>query len=92
MVAALKALAHRAYVTEVKVNRQEVRLIMFQKAKLDTTGIPELIGRQNGALKFQMADQPYFLYVDKKNKNKDCAAMMDKAKELLDGIGALAEK
>ncbi len=92
VVAALKALAHRAYVTEVKVNRQEVRLTMYQKAKLDTTGIPQLIAQQNGELKFQLADQPFFLYVDKKNKNKDCLAMMDKAKEILDGIGALAEK
>lgn len=91
VVAALKSLAHRAYVTEVKVNRQEVRLTMYQKAKLDTSGIPALIEKQGGALRFQMTDQPYFLYVDKKNKNKDCTAMMEKAKELLDGIVVLAE-
>lgn len=91
VVAALKALAHRAYVTEVKVNRQEVRLTMYQKARLDTGKIPALIKAQDGALRFQMTEQPYFLYVDKKNKNKDCTAMMEKAKEILDGIAAMAE-
>jgi len=88
-VATLKALAHRAYVTEVKVNRQEVRLTMYQKAKLDTAGIPGLIEKYKGALKFQMADTPYFLYTDRRNKNKDCNAMMDLAKELLDGLAEL---
>lgn len=91
VVAALKSLAHRAYVTEVKVNRQEVRLTMYQKARLDTGKIPALIKAQDGALRFQMTEQPYFLYVDKKNKNKDCTAMMEKAKEILDGIAAMAE-
>lgn len=91
VVAALKSLAHRAYVTEVKVNRQEIRLTMYQKAKLDTGKIPALIEAQGGALRFQMTEQPYFLYVDKKNKNKDCTAMMEKAKEILDGIAAMAE-
>ena len=33
-IAALKALAHRAYVTEVKINRQEIRMTMYQKARL----------------------------------------------------------
>ncbi|MDD3251653.1 MAG: transcription-repair coupling factor [Lachnospiraceae bacterium] len=91
VVAALKAVAHRAYVTEVKVNRQEVRLTMYQKAKLDPTGIPPLIEHYRGDLKFQMGDVPYFLFTDQRNKNKDCAAMMEKARELLDGIAALAE-
>ena len=89
-VAALKAVAHRAYVTEVKVNRQEVRLSMYPKAKLNTSGIPPLIEKYQGGLKFQMTDQPYFQFIDRKNKNKDCTAMMEKAKEILGEISALA--
>ncbi len=90
-VAALKALGHRAYVTEMKVNCQEVRLSMYPKARLDTSGIPELIARYKGELKFQMADQPCFFYIDKKNRNKDCMKMLSQAKELLESIEALAE-
>ena len=42
-VAELKAMAHRAYATEVNINRQEVRIELFPKAKLDISGIPGLV-------------------------------------------------
>ena len=92
VVASLKALAHRAYVTEVKVNRQEVRLSMYQNAKLNTAGIPDIIQDYAGALKFQMGEPPYFHYIDRKKVHKDCGAMMEKAMELVGRMGELAEK
>ena len=76
--------------TEVKINRQEVRLKMFKQAKLDPSGIPELVASQKGNLKFMMTEEPYFLYTERK-KQKDCMAMLEKAKELLLSIGKLAE-
>ncbi len=91
-IAALKALAHRAYVTEVKINRQEIRMTMYQKARLNTDGIPALVEECKGALRFQMTEQPYFLYTDRKRKNKDCMLMMETARELLQKIGDLAQK
>ena len=90
VVAALKAAAHRAYVTEVKINRQEIRLTMYQKAQMNTAGIPGLVEQFKGALRFQMAEVPYFQYIDRKNKNKDCYAMLEQAKAILDGLAALA--
>ncbi|MEG2350054.1 MAG: transcription-repair coupling factor [Hungatella sp.] len=88
VVASLKAMAHRAYVTEVNVNRQEVRLTMYQHAKINVAGIPKLIEQYRGDLKFQMAEEPSLLYTDQRSKNKDCETMMEKAqillKELLD--------
>lgn len=42
-VAELKAMAHRAYVTEVDINTQEIRIELYPKAKLDVTGIPRLL-------------------------------------------------
>lgn len=91
-VAALKALAHRAFVTEVRINRQEVRMTMYQKARLHTDGIPEMVASYKGKLKFQMTEQPYFLYTEGKIKNKDSSAMMDMAKALLTKLGELAER
>ena len=85
-VALLKAMAHKAYVTEVRINRQEIRLTMYQNAKLDTAGIPELVASYGDELRFVMAEQPYFLYVDRRNKQKDCAAMMELARTLLGQI------
>ena len=37
-----------------------------------------------------MTEEPYFLYTERK-KQKDCMAMLEKAKELLLSIGKLAE-
>ncbi len=88
----IKGMAHWAYVTEVAINRQEVRLTMFQKARIDTAGIPALVQAYQGAVTFQMTEQPYFLYVDRKVKHKDCGDMMETAKELLQKIGELAER
>ena len=83
VVAELKALAHRAYVTEVKVNRQEVRLTMYPDARLDTTGIPQMVQDYGGELKFQMGEAPYFHYIDRRNAHKDCNAMLERAGELI---------
>ena len=82
-VASLKAMAHKAYVTEVDINRQEIRLLMYSKAKLDPAGIPALVERYKGSFKLQMGETPGFTYVDQRNKNKDCEAMIEMAKELL---------
>ncbi len=88
-VALLKAAAHRVYVTEVRINRQEVRLTMYPKARLDTAGIPGLIGKYGGALKLHPAEEPYFHYIDRKKNHKDCTEMMELAKELLAGLAEL---
>ena len=88
-IARLRAAAHRAFVTEVFVNRQEVRLTMFPKAELKTEGIPELIGRYKGDLKLVPGETPVFHYIDRRNKNQDSLSMMEKAQELAEALGAI---
>ena len=90
-VAELKALAHRAYVTEVDINTQEIRIELYPKAKLDVTGIPALIAGYKTALRFAQGEKPVLFYQDKGKKYKDCEPMMEKAKELLGKLGELAE-
>lgn len=82
-IAAIRALAHRAYVTEVVINRQEVRLTMHQKAKLQVEKIPDLVRSYKGDLKLVPGDVPSFHYVDRRNKNQDSLEMMGKAEEIL---------
>ena len=88
-IARLRAAAHRAFVTEVFVNRQEVRLTMFPRAELKTEGIPELIGRYKGGLKLVPGETPVFHYIDRRNKNQDSLSMMEKAQELAEALGAI---
>lgn len=88
-VAVLKSLAHQVYVTEVNINSQEVRLTMYQKAKLDVARIPDIIEGYHGALKFHMAEIPYFTLTEKKKQNTD--GMMEQAQALLTGMKTLRE-
>ena len=90
-VAELKAMAHRAYVTEVDINTQEIRIELYPKAKLDVTGIPALIAEYKTALRFAQGEKPVLFYQDKGKKHKDCEPMMEKAKELLGKLGELVE-
>lgn len=90
-VAGLKALAHSAYVTEVNINRQEIRFTMYKNAKLKVEGIPKLIDRYRGDLKFQMGEEPRIMFLDRK-KNPSTDAMMGQAEVILKQILELSEK
>ena len=89
-IAELKAMAHRAYVTEVNINRQELRLELYPKAKLDVAGIPGLIAEYKNALRFVQGEKPMMFYQDRKRKNKDCMPMLETTKELLLKLSGLA--
>ena len=82
-IASIRALAHQAYVTEVVINRQEVRLTMYQKAKLQVDKIPDMVRSYKGDLKLVPGDVPSFHYIDRRNKNQDSHEMMGKAEEIL---------
>ena len=82
-IASIRALAHQAYVTEVVINRQEVRLTMYQKAKLQVEKIPDMVRSYKGDLKLVPGDVPSFHYIDRRNKNQDSLEMMGKAEEIL---------
>ena len=88
-VAVLKSLAHQVYVTEVNINSQEVRLMMYQKARLDVAQIPALIESYHGALKFHMAEIPYFTLTEIKKQTTD--GMMEQAQALLSAMMILRE-
>ena len=90
-VAALKALAHSAYVTEVNINRQEIRLTMYRNAKLKVEGIPKIIEEYRGDLKFHMVEEPKFAYLDRK-KNATTDVMISQAEVILKQIVELSEK
>ena len=85
-IAMLRAMAHRVFVTEVRLNRQEIRLTMYQKARLKVEQIPVLIQKWRGELRLISGESPQLYYVDKRNKNNSTVPMMEKAQELLKDI------
>ncbi len=90
-IAALKGQAHRAYVTEVLINRQEVRLTLYGRAKLKAEEFPQLLAEYKGQLKMTGGEEPVLLYQDTKHKNKDSKAMLKMAEELTEKLTKLAE-
>ena len=90
-VAYVKALAHRVYMTEVNINRQEIRMTLYPKARLDMEGLPRLIADYQGTLKVRTGEIPGFFYQERSAKNRDSIKMMEKAEEIPGkngGIGA----
>ncbi|MBR5474887.1 MAG: transcription-repair coupling factor, partial [Lachnospiraceae bacterium] len=83
-IAELKALAHKACVTDLIGNMAELKFTMYPKAEVDTEKIPALIQKYKGAFKFVAAPTPYFAYTDRRHEAKDLGDMMAKAKNLLE--------
>ena len=50
-----------------------------------------MVERYRGDLKFHMADEPYFTFIDRR-KNQTTAGMMEQAEELLKQLRELTEK
>ncbi|QNM04330.1 transcription-repair coupling factor [Qiania dongpingensis] len=88
-ISLLKAMAHKVFVTEITGNRQEVRLVMYEKAPFHVEKIPELVKQYGGTLRFTAAEQPYFTYMDRKRENRDGKQMLEKVKILLNAIKEL---
>ena len=82
-VARLKALAHAVYITEIKQTGSLIKLTMFERARINSEKIPELITQYKSSLKFNMSENPYFTF-DLKNgsvaKKRD---VLDVVEELI---------
>ena len=90
-IARLKAQAHSLYITEVSGNPNRLKLTMYEKANIVVTNIPKLIERYQGALRFQAAESPYFVY-ERKNNKKTEMNVLKTLSYLLDDMKFLTEE
>ena len=60
-IARLKALAHQGYVTEIKQMGKDVRITLYEKAKLDPAGIPDILAQYRRGLQFKAEQEPKFI-------------------------------
>ena len=86
-MAYLKALAHEVYVTEVNINRQEIRMTLYPRAKIRAEELPGLIAEYRGDMKIQTGEAPGLFYQEMDKKNQDSRKMMEKAEEILKRLG-----
>lgn len=61
-IAHLKAVAHRAYVTELTQKGDFIKFVMYEKTPADPRKIESCIAKHHGRMKFVMESSPYFLY------------------------------
>ena len=90
MIARLRAMAHQAWLIEVTQKGDEVKLIMYEKAEIDTTKIDSLLKYYKGKLKFVIDKNPYFIYVRPKVNGRETADVITCVKELLAAVGTLS--
>jgi transcription-repair coupling factor (superfamily II helicase) len=91
-IAYLKSICHSVYVTSLVHKNDEIKLVMYNKAKLKVELIPELIQKYQPALKLIPETNPYFVYTLKKNAktNKiDILNLFEGVKNLLDDMKRL---
>lgn len=91
-IAALKALAHSAYVTAVEQKGEELKFTMYEKAKVNPELIPGLIQAYRGELVFKTENPPYFIYRKRGRSAKDKDEhILEVVKKLLNDIKSLLE-
>ena len=61
-IANLKALAHKAYITEIKQLGKTVKITLYEKAKINPQGIPRVLAAHRRGLSFRAEDPPCFFY------------------------------
>jgi len=61
-VARLKAVAHQAYVTEIKQSGRELTILLYEEAKIDPARIPMLLQKYRRRLEFRAVGKPRFLF------------------------------
>ncbi len=89
-IALLKSLAHSVYVTSVEAKQGELKIVMYEKAKVDPQKIPLLLAAWNRELQFKTETPPYFLYRKRNQARKERDAdVLELVKNLLNGIKGL---
>jgi transcription-repair coupling factor (superfamily II helicase) len=93
-IALIKAICHSAYVINLTYRNEELKLVMYNKARLKVEEIPVFIEKYKPNLKLIPESNPYFIYQIKKNgKNgKDILDLFDFVKTLLSDLKLLMEE
>lgn len=90
-IAALKGLAHSAYVTAVEQKGADIRFTMYERAKIDPQKIPAMLAGYGKDLVFRTEEPPYFLYQKKGRSGKDAGeSVLDTVRRVLEDIRGIA--
>ena len=90
VIASLKSLAHSVYVTAIEQKGEEIRFTMYEKAKIDPSGIPKFLDSYKNDLIFRAEEPPYFLYCRKgRDKKSNTENVLDTVRRILEDLKKL---
>ena len=78
-IAKMKAIAHQAYVTEIKQIGKEIKITLYEKAKINPVGIPALMDKYRRRLQFKTDKESKFIFLP---QGKVVEALTEFAEEL----------
>ena len=61
-IARMKALAHRCYVVEIKQLGKDLKITLYENAKLNPAGIPVLLQKYRRGLQLKNEQEPKFIF------------------------------
>ena len=89
-IAALKSLAHSAYITAIEQKGKDYKFILYEKANLDPAKIPALLKKYGNNMIFKAEAVPYFLYQKKGKSGKEKGEnVLQMLREIIESIREL---
>ena len=88
-IANLKAMAHKAYIQEIKQTGQDVKITMFERAKVNPAGFPPILEKFKNNLTMRLEETPYFMLSLKGRRPKeslDVLEMLDRVLKEFQGV------
>ncbi len=90
-IALIKSICHKLYIVGLVQKENEVKLMMYPKAKLAVEKIPELLSVYQNSLRLITQSNPYFIYrlAGNGKSRMDTIAVFDEIRKLLDHFNIL---
>ena len=88
-IAYLKSVAHLLEIRDIKADRNEIKLLMYEKAEVDGTKIPQLLKLYKNKLKFKPDTTPQFIYTYQKSDARDEESQIETLRTLLENMEKL---
>ena len=82
-IANLKAMAHKAYIQEIKQTGQDVKITMFERAKVNPAGFPPILEKFKNNLTMRLEETPYFMLSLKGRRPKESLDVLEMLEQVL---------
>lgn len=88
-IALLKAIAHETYVMDLSQKENEIRFVLYEKARIDVGKIGDFLKEYKGRMKFTVDTNPYFTYLKPRKGGRENEDVLILVRELLENMRKL---